>query len=329
MIGAGLERGAQSLADAIVQHKRDLDEKKGLRLVLQAHAADPNSGIDPERIDKMSIGEAKGAILASELRRQQAAGRAQAQATAAIPGFVDAIAENQRPQPAVRTPDSMFMDLAGGGVPGTTLGAWAGMDPRSAFADALKRFSPVLNDPDVRKSILGAAIKNGLVQPKVPQFTTDPSGKPIAIDPSGRVQWAPGKSGESFFDKNKPVEDLPGMKGYKRIPTGPNTAQIIFNDPEAGPIALTGPNGEDLGFGLRGKAGVTPLKQPNFLTDEELLKHYDRQEQNLVNNYSLPVEAKAQAQAQIDAARAALLSKGKKGKLPAAVNPKDPLGLGL
>ena len=128
LIGAGLERGADALGDAIKTHADNLKKLKGAKLLAEGY------GLDTSTLG--SVEEVQGALGAQIARQQQAARLREQQGTEAIPGFISAINQNQQPQPAIRTPDSMYLDLAGGGVPGTSMGARPGMDPRSAFAAA-------------------------------------------------------------------------------------------------------------------------------------------------------------------------------------------------
>ena len=241
LIGQGIDRAAQTIGDAILQHKRDLQEKQGYTQVLKALASDPNNGIDADSIDKMTLGQAKGSIMAAEIRRQQAATRQQQQATAAIPGFLATYGQAQQPTPGnpnVQPPGSLFTSLAGGAVPPVATGNQRkpGLDARSALGLALQKFAPVLNDPEVRSSIIAATIKNGLM-PKQPLFTTDPGGRPIAIDPTGRVQWAPGgqpKTQPELLDIGGQKVLWDGSTG-KMIDTTPRASNKPTRDPGDGP----------------------------------------------------------------------------------------------
>ena len=187
--GENFGRGLLAIGDAIREHKAKSDELKGYKTILTALASDPQNGINPDQIDKMSLPVAKNTILTAEIKRQQAAVRLQQQATAAIPGFLSAFASNQQPQANVGVrplgaPAGDPLSAATGAAFGAPT---PGMNPQNALGDALRRFSPVLNDPDVRKSVLAAAIKNGLMPSRSPQpFSMN--GVTGVVDPAtGRI----------------------------------------------------------------------------------------------------------------------------------------------
>ena len=249
LIGAGLERGAQSLSEAIIQHKRDLDEKKGLQLVLKAHAEDPNSGIDPTSIDKMSAGEAKVAILASELRRQQAMNRQQAQRITSLANLGQSVGEAM-PNTGAPSPDFVAA-LMGQGTPNGARGPLAnppmtpGPSPlKVALLNAVQNKDLLFTKEG--QEYFGNMLKQATMQPKTPTFTTDPSGRNIAIDPSGRVQWAPGGAGggkKSAPQTTQLVDPATGKK-YGAVwsdETGkfellPHVAEKAVREPGAGPL---------------------------------------------------------------------------------------------
>lgn len=172
-----------------------------------------------------------------------------------------------------------------------------GLDRYAALGQALQKFAPVLNDPEVRKSVLGAAIKQGLLAPKTPQFTTDPQGNPIAIDPTGRVQWGPkGGSGAKAAPKTVLLEDPATGRKFGASWSEASGKYELFPQEKTAPAA-------------RQPAGAGPImsKDGRFYWDEENGRWLEaRGKENVFGGGGTTPEAAA-----------------------APANAKDPLGLGL
>jgi len=279
-IAAGIDRAAQSIGDAIIQHRRDLQEKQGYQTILKALSSDPNNGIDPDAIDKMTLPQAKSSIVAAEIKRQQAAQKQTATANAAVPGFLRDVAGNMQPQPgnpAATPPGQLYGALATGAVPPTTANQ-PGMNALLATITAASKNPAVLNTT-IGQNVLQTAIKQGMVQPKTPTFTKDPQGQSIAIDPTGRVQWAPG-SGQRGDAKEPYIVSKQGSDGKTydawfdpttgktsplREPAGPGAA---IGEPPAG---MTPPKGWDWVWTGKTWAMQRASKQTNGGSGADLL----------------------------------------------------------
>lgn len=73
-----------------------------------------------------------------------------------------------------------------------------------------------------------------------------------------------------FFQPNQSNFNLPGVQGFIRVPTGPKTSVILAQPgSEANALPIVGPNGENLGFGLANRGGVTPLPQTGLTAKDQ------------------------------------------------------------
>lgn len=186
-MGRGLESAAGSIADAITKSRAQTDELKGYHQIAKALAADPANGIDPEALDKMDLGTVKGAIQAAEIRRQQAADRSAAIGNVAVAQALQEAAGAQLPQPAIRTPGTLAMDIAGGGVPGTSWGARPGMPAREALLQAIQRNPNMLLSPGgatlARTALLKAMETSPETMDNTPKVMTGPNGETVFFQP--------------------------------------------------------------------------------------------------------------------------------------------------
>lgn len=138
---------------------------------------------------------------------------------------------------------------------------------------------------------------------------------------AGRRENAP-----AFFQRGDAEKAAPIAPGFLRAVLGPNTSQVIPDMTNAGAaVPITGPNGEDLGFGLPGRSGVTPLRSGE-VTEKDQFTALQAEKRALIaaKGRSLP-----SAQAAYDAAIAELdktLSGLKPGKGGAAA--AGPAGAG-
>lgn len=126
-------------------------------------------------------------------------------------------------------------------VPGTT----------TATAGAPTMFPPVTANVPLTVDRLSAAIAAN------PQA----AGNPAADALLRAIQLHEQRKASVFFQPGQTNFDLPNVPGFKRIPTGPNTSQLIYSPENPGAaVPIIGPDGEQLGFGLQGRAGVTPVR---------------------------------------------------------------------
>jgi len=147
--GENRARSLETIASIVSDSLARADEAKGYRQVLKALAADPANGIDPASIDKMSLGQAKGSIMAAEVRRAGQQRQQQQAGQAAIGKFLQTWKTAQQPQ--TNLPPGAPAAAAASGQPlAAGLAEQATVTPGQNPADA---FIAALNqNPDLFKS---------------------------------------------------------------------------------------------------------------------------------------------------------------------------------
>jgi hypothetical protein len=116
------------------------------------------------------------------------------------------------------------------------------------------------------------------------------------LSPHMLTKLMPEAGDEAFFKPGETEFKLPGVKGVLRVPTGPKTSVVMMDPDSAGNATrITGPGGEDLGFGLPGRSGVTPLKTGEVRDKDK----YDRLSKQL--NALISAQGKAITQKARDA----------------------------
>lgn len=292
----GVAALAQTIGGMIENASAKKDELTAKRALLKAYAKDPTSGIDPDSIDTMTLPEVNGAIPGVEISRQLAARQQQAQALSQVPAFASAFAQNRQPKAkvsvsplgsappgfvaALSRPNGRTADAGADALAaafGARLGTPApGMSGPAAFAAAARQNPAVLTLPPA--SLGGKTLLNLLAQ-KQPTFTTDPAGNPIAVDPSGRVQWQPrggtrsaalepyiiskkgsdGKMYDAWFDpttgKTSPLSEGSFSRTSGRYPKGatPPAGEKIVTFPDGSWDALGRSEGKGGDGGGNGK----------------------------------------------------------------------------
>jgi hypothetical protein len=92
---------------------------------------------------------------------------------------------------------------------------------------------------------------------------------------------------EPMFKPGETNFALPEVADFKRIPTGPNTSQLIYAPRTPGAaVPITGPGGEQLGMGLPGRTGITPLRTGQ-VTEQDQFKALERLHSDYVRNAGL------------------------------------------
>jgi len=238
LIAQGVSSAGQSIGDAIAQHKKDLDEKKGWLLVGKALAQDPRNGVDPDSVEKMSKGQLQKLAMVSQInqdRQDRQLQLAQTTAAAELPG---AIQQNMQPQP------DLMGTLAAGRGPAAQPNMTPGMNAVQASLAALKQNPQAFLTP-AGQEVFQNTLKQ--LDTKTPTITTDATGRTMAIDPSGRVQWAPNPPRAPV---NQPVPDnwtpptkkvngityyqsRPGGE-FKALPPGEQTGRDLQTKTEGG-----------------------------------------------------------------------------------------------
>lgn len=142
------------------------------------------------------------------------------------------------------------------------------IDPGSSplLGAAMPDSTLTVNSPITRERLLAA-------------MATNPQAVNTRVGGSLLEQAMQGEGAETFFNRNDPMaQDIPGLSGFKRVVTGPNTSQLLaaFGE-EAKALPITGPQGEQLGYGLPTRSGVQPLKEPDKLTARDRLQDISRQ----------------------------------------------------
>lgn len=88
----------------------------------------------------------------------------------------------------------------------------------------------------------------------------------------------------NFFKPGDTNFALPSVPGYLRVPTGPNTSQILTDPNVSGKaVAITGPGGEALGFGLPNRGGVQPLPATG-VRDKDKYERLSKQLDSLIGS---------------------------------------------
>ncbi len=87
-------------------------------------------------------------------------------------------------------------------------------------------------------------------------------GNSLVSQSLARAMAVGGENGETFYKPGQPGWIDPALANdYVVQPLGPKAGQLVPKPSALGAaVAITGPNGENLGVGLRTKNGVTPLK---------------------------------------------------------------------
>ncbi len=163
---------SQGIGAGIEEYGKRRDELKGYRQVALA------LGLPPDQVDKMSLGEIKGHIMANEIKTQQTMLAQKKQAQAAIAPFIQAIQKN----------------LKGGGPDMDAL--MSGQGPRAAKPasplDAVlgaAANNPLALNTDIGTTALQEALKKGLTTPKTPQVVDVDGIKMVGDETTGR--WRP------------------------------------------------------------------------------------------------------------------------------------------
>lgn len=122
---------------------------------------------------------------------------------------------------------------------------------------------------------------------------------------------------KTFFNRGDADSAFPISKGYRRVVLGPNQATVIPDMDTAGnAVPITGPGGEDLGFGLPNRSGVQPLNTGN-VTAKDRFNALSNQKKELIKQkgavaFSEKLSSAYDAEiAALDAELAALQSGGK------------------
>lgn len=242
IIGASIAGGAATLADDIIQTANSLQEKKGYQTILKALAQDPANGIDPATIDNLSFGQAKGKVAAAEITRAQ---RNRMAGEKALPGFLSDIAAGA-PNNGPESPDINATLMQGRGPVASPITNRGPDAMKLAIINASR--NPDILKTEIGQNVLVNAIKLGMVQPRSPTLSTLPSGRTMAIDPNGRVQFEPNAPqprstgrrpnaaadltpGDQLFPYTPPGSRTPVPGLYKRV----NNGKVVgyWQDPQS------------------------------------------------------------------------------------------------
>lgn len=130
-------------------------------------------------------------------------------------------------------------------------------------------------------------------------------------------EGTPKPGSEPFYKRGDADSAFPISKGYRRVVLGPNQATVIPDMDTAGnAVPITGPGGEDLGFGLPNRSGVQPLNTGN-VTAKDRFNALSNQKKELIKQkgavaFSEKLSSAYDAEiAALDAELAALQSGGK------------------
>lgn len=198
-LAQGISSAGQSIADAITQVKAKHDELRGYQTVLKALAQDPANGLDPDAVDKMSLSKAKSSILASEIRRNQAAARQQQQVQQAGMELPGAIAKNMQPTTRLAGgPTDLTSLMVGGGNPVNTT---PGMTPLMAQITALSQNPKAVMSPQGQE-VFKNMLKTMNTVPRTPQ--------PFSMNGvTGVVDPATGTITQPRVTRPSPLSDIP------------------------------------------------------------------------------------------------------------------------
>lgn len=113
---------------------------------------------------------------------------------------------------------------------------------------------------------------------------------------------------DTFFRPGETNFALPNIPGMLRVPTGPNTSVILADPSKAGQaVAITGPDGQQVGLGLPTRSGVTPLATGS-VKENDRYNRLTRQLTGLIaaQGKAYRDETRAEYQKQIEAVEAEL-----------------------
>lgn len=219
--GRSINEMGQSIADAITKHKDEAakskakaEELQGYKTVLKGMSVDPTSGIDPEQIDKMDVGTAKGSVMAAEWRRKAYQQKQQEEGNTALNSAILGAGRLMQPRPGMVIPGGLaeprpgqpaptgglFNSLMVGTTPQTDGGTLPGLSMRDALLKSAGQYPGINKSPEA-SSRLQAALLGALGKDAAGQNTND---QPI------QFQDVPG---------------FPSMKGWRHG----NSAGIITN----------------------------------------------------------------------------------------------------
>jgi hypothetical protein len=220
LLAQGINSGGQAISEAIEDYGRRRDELKGYRQVALA------MGLPTEQVDKMSLGQIKGSIMANEFKQGQEQYRQKQEqyqkgqrAQAAIKGVLASLLQRTQPQPDL--PGTL--DLGRGPLRNPVMAApELNASPGSrAMLESLNQNPEAVNGPE-GGAMFGEALKGMLTQPK-----QEP--RVIRDEVTGeKAWWEPGTSSmRPITDKAKiPADWEPTVKsinGVKMFQEGPNS----------------------------------------------------------------------------------------------------------
>jgi len=227
-IRAGAESMRQiglSIADHIQKQQADMDEAKGYRMIGKAMANDPNNGIDPDSVDKMTLGQLRKLPVLASIIQMQAKDRQQEKGMTALLDQGQAVAESM-PNTGAPSPDFMAA-LTGQGTNGA----------RGPLANP-----PMTPAPNPLKVALLNAVKN-----KDLLFTKEGQDYFGNIIKEGSLQAANGNN-----ETDNPIIEQAlsnGNKGY-RMPGSKQFQVVTTANTEA--VAATNKEGKTLGYTVNG-----------------------------------------------------------------------------
>ena len=175
LLARGIEQGGEAISEAIENYGRKRDELKGYRQVALA------MGLPSEEVDKMSLGDIKGKIMANEITTQRQQQAQRQRAAAAMQPFIQAFRENMTPKLNPRMPalGDTYTSIASGDVQGTVTPGEAG--PAAAL-DALAANPDVMGAP-AGADAFTAALKGSMTTPKQQPRVLDIGGTKILWNP--------------------------------------------------------------------------------------------------------------------------------------------------
>jgi hypothetical protein len=247
IMAAGIKNAGGSITDAITRSQQDAKRLKALR----AMAVD-GMGMDPEQVDKMDEGTLQGHLesvavrnVMSQMQQREQQSQFATEDQAFQREAADRALADQDYTLQQRQAAARFMQDP----------AFSGVGPSGPVE---QQFNP--------QSIMGAASRAGM----------DMSPRDVAV--MMNQQGSP-----QFFNRGEADKATPIAPGFLRAVLGPNNAQIIPDMSEAGAaVAIKGPGGEDLGFGLPGRSGVTPLKTGG-VTDKDQFNALQAEKRALIS----------------------------------------------
>jgi ribosomal protein L19E len=244
--GRNRVQSLETIADIITGSIAKSDEAKGYRQVLKALAQDPVNGIDPDTIDKMSLGQAKGSIMGAEVRRGQAEARQKQQSQMAFRNAFGSLYRQTQSQP----------DLTGALMQGRGPIANPPMTPpqltttpgNQAILESLNQNLDALNSLE-GGAMAGDVLKGLMTQPKQP---------PQLVDAGGGVQmvWDP-TTGRMMQPRTPEPPKVPGtpQPGGPKMSTV-NGTKFYSNDKGVTWHPVTTPADESIA-GIAARLGVS------------------------------------------------------------------------